>query len=70
MKDLNVRKQLLIDLLRLAFTFEVSLEHRSELLNRDKTSLILDHLVELLLQIVKNTVVNVKKVDLTDDLGC
>jgi hypothetical protein len=67
---LDVRDQFLVNFLSMALAFEVCCEHCAELRERNKTPFILNHLIELLLQVIENTIVNVQQVDLPNDLGC
>ena len=47
-----------IEEVRLQFALEVCKEELSEVIDLDQTLLVFDHLVELLLQVVKDAVVN------------
>ena len=51
-------QQFFIEEVRLQFALEVCKEELSEVIDLDQTLLVFDHLVELLLQVVKDAVVN------------
>ena len=56
-------QQFFIEEARLGFALEVGEEQLSEVIDLDQTLLVFDHLVELLLQVVKDAVVNQVTVD-------
>ena len=62
-------KQFFIEEARLGFALEVCEEQLSEVIDLDQTLLVFDHLVELLLQVVKDAVVNQVTVDSPEDIG-
>ena len=62
-------QQFFIEEVRLRFALEVCEEELSEVINLDQTLLVFDHLVELLLQVVKDAVVNKVTVDGPKKIG-
>ena len=65
----NTGHQHIIDLIRMFFALEESKKHSTENVNIDKASFISNLLVELLTQIVKNSIVEVQSVNLFDNLN-
>ena len=62
-------QQFFIEEARLGFALEVCEEQLSEVIDLDQTLLVFDHLVELLLQVVKDAVVNQVTVDSPKKIG-
>ena len=62
-------QQFFIEEVRPGLALEVCEEQLSEVIDLDQTLLVFDHLVELLLQVVKDAVVNQVTVDSPKDIG-
>ena len=67
--DSDEGKQFFIEEARLSLALEVCEEQLSEVIDLDQTLLIFNHLVELLLQVVKDAVVNQVTVDPLKDIS-